>query len=187
MYQVKPLTKDNAEIFAEYLGELDFSHAPHWGTCFCRFYYTNCPGEEWKARSGEHNKQEALEDINQENMKGLLAFDGDKCIGWCSANDVSRFPRIYADVKEILGDKKTGCVICYVIHPEYRRQGVARLLLKTAIESFREDGFDAVLALPVDMKSPQETHYRGTINMYLENGFKEIKREEELRIMLLDL
>lgn len=187
MYQVKPLTKDTAEIFTDYLSNLDFNHAPHWATCFCRFYYSDCSSEEWRSKSGADNKEEALEDIKSGNMRGFLAFDGDKCIGWCSANDVRKFLRIYPYAKETLGDRKTACVICYVVHPEYRKQGVARLLLQSAIETFKEEGFSAVLALPLDLNSPQETHYRGTIHMYMENGFKEIKREEELRIMLLEL
>jgi GNAT superfamily N-acetyltransferase len=78
-------------------------------------------------------------------------------------------------------------VTCYVIHPEYRKQGVARLLLKHAIEGFKIQDFDEVIALPVDSKLPVEMHYRGTMNMYLENGFKVVECQEDVNFMILDL
>ncbi len=186
-YTVKPLEASNAEVFTAYLGNLDFSLTPHWATCFCRFYYCNCSGEEWMGRSGEVNRTEALEDIRSGNMEGYLAFDEDKCIGWCSANDINRFPRLTEDVGHLVKGKKTGCTICYVIHPEYRRQGLARQLLKYAVEDFRRQGFEQVIAFPVIADTPAGTHYRGSLNMYQENGFREIGNFENVRAMLLEL
>jgi GNAT superfamily N-acetyltransferase len=186
-YTVKPLDSSNGEVFTDFLGNLDFSLTPHWATCFCRFYYSDCSIEEWAAKSGETNKAEALEDIRKGNMKGYLAFDGDKCIGWCSANDIVRFPRLSEDVSHLIEGKRTGCTICYVIHPEYRRQGVARLLLQYAVKDFKQKGFDHLLAFPVVADTPAETHYRGSVNMYLENGFQEIGNQDNVKAMLLEL
>lgn len=186
-YIVKPLNPELAATFTEYLGTLDFGHAPHWATCFCRFYHTNCSQEEWQNRTGLQNQQEAIEQIKNGNMKGYLAFDGDKCIGWCNANDARQFIRLENEIIPILRDQKVGCVICFVIHPQYRKQGIARLLLKQAIEDFRLQGFDAILALPIDIKAEPEKLYRGTLNMYLEHGFKEIERHGNLSVMWLEL
>ncbi len=186
-YTVKPLDAGDGKLFTEYLGNMDFSQTPHWATCFCQFYYCNCSSEEWMGRDGEINRAEALEEIQKGNMKGYLAFDGEKCIGWCSANDISRFPRLMEDVSDLTEGKKTGCTICYVIHPDYRRQGLARQLLKTAVEDFRKQGFEQVIAFPVVADTPVETHYRGSVNMYLENGFREIGSFENVRAMLLEL
>jgi GNAT superfamily N-acetyltransferase len=184
---VKPLDSQLATTFTEYIGNLDFGHAPHWSTCFCRFYHTSCSGEEWRNRSGEENRLEAIEEIKNGNMKGYLAFDGEQCIGWCNANDTRQFVRLENELKSVIGDQKVGCVICYVIHPNYRKQGIARLMLKQAIEDFKAEGFDGVLALPVDVKDDPEKLYRGTINMYKDQGFKEIERDEDVSVMWLSL
>lgn len=186
-YTIKPLSSELAMTFTEYLENIDFGHAPHWATCFCTFYHLNCSHEEWKTRTGSQNRAEAMEQINNGKMKGYLAFDGDKCIGWCNANDVRRYVRLENQIKSIIKEKKVGCTICYVIHPDYRKQGIARLLLKRAIEDFIVQGYDAVLAMPVDVKEDPELLYRGTLNMYNEYGFREIERHGDTCIMRLDL
>lgn len=186
-YIVKPLTEDLALTFTEYLGNLDFGHAPHWSTCFCRYYHTNCSGEQWQKRTGEENRDEAIEQIKAGIMKGYLAFDDDKCIGWCNANDVRQYARILDDIEYLVKDQKVGCVICYVIHPGFRGQGVARLLLNEAISDFKKQGYEAVLALPVDIKDDPQKLYRGSLNMYKEYSFEEIEKRDNLSIMWLKL
>ncbi len=185
-YSIKPLSPALATTFTDYLSNLDFGHEPHWATCFCRYYHSNCSADQWQIRTGEHNRLEAVDQIQAGKMKGYLAFDGDKCIGWCNANDASQYIRLEQDIKHIMDGKKVGCVICFVIHPDYRKQGVARLLLKKAVEDFRQGGFDAVLALPVGRMDNPEKHYRGTLNMYKELGFVEIEKHDPVSVMLLE-
>lgn len=186
-YTVKPLSPELAETFTEYLENLSFDHEPHWAGCFCRYYHTNCSFEQWQNRTGAENRIEAIEQIVNGSMKGYLAFDGDKCIGWCNANDIHEFKRLENDINHIIKNQKVGCVICFVIHPEYRRQGVARLLLKQAVEDFRVHGFEAVLSIPVDIKDAPEKLYRGTMNMYKEHGFEEIEKDGNSSFMWLKL
>lgn len=185
-YTIKPLSSELSSTFTNYLENLNFGHAPHWATCFCRYYHTNCSVDQWINKTGEENRLEAIEQIKAGNMKGYLAFDGDKCIGWCNANNVSQYIRLEQDIKHIVAGKKVGCVICFVIHQEYRKQGVARLLLKQAVEDFRLQGFDAVLAMPVDIKDKPEMLYRGTLNMYSELGFREIEKHINTSVMWLE-
>lgn len=184
---IKPLTAEMAELFTTYLSGLHFDHAPHWATCFCRYYYLDGPTEEWMARSGETNRKEAIAEIEAGRMNGYLAFDGDQCIGWCNAADANQFARIKDAVEEYCMDDKVGCTICFVIHPEYRNRGVARSLLETAITEFKKRGYDAMIALPFEAKDSPEKRYRGTINMYEQMGYKEIERQDSASIMWLDL
>lgn len=184
-YKIRPLVPELAAVFTDYISSLDFGHEPHWSTCFCRFYHTDCSSEQWQNRTGEENKAEAIEQIEAGNMKGYLAFHGSKCIGWCNANDIHQYIRLEGDLKHVVKDQKVGCAICFVIHPEYRRQGVARQLLKQAVEDFKEQNFDAVLAVPVDNKEFPERLYRGTLNMYSELGFTEVERHGNVSVMYL--
>ncbi len=186
-YTVKPLGPELAQTFVDYLGSLDFHHAPHWSTCFCRFYYTDCTQEEWMGRTGEFNAAEAVQSIGEGKMNGYLAFDGDTCIGWCCADDAARFIRLQNEMAPVITGKKVGSILCYVIRPEYRGQGVARLLLNRAVEDFRAKGYEAVVAAPVDMKDDLEKRYRGTLHMYEEMGFKCIQQIDTLSVMWLDL
>ncbi len=186
-YSIKPLTPELASTFAEYLERLDFGHAPHWATCYCMFYHLACSHEEWQNRKGPENRAEAIERIGSGTMKGYLAFDGDKCIGWCNANDAVSYVRLEKELEPVIKDKRVGSTICYVIHQEYRGKGIARQLLNTAIEDFKRDGYDAMLALPVDVREEPQKHYRGTVNMYKEQGFREIQRHGDVCVMWLEL
>lgn len=186
-YIIKALTPELADTFAEYLTNLDFGHAPHWATCYCRFYYSDCSQNEWMERPGEKNLKEAIQKIKEGSMRGYLAFEGTKCIGWCSANNVSSFVRLENDIGHLVKDKKVGCVICFVIHPEYRGRGIARLLLQQTVEDFKTQGFDAVLALPFELKETPQKQYRGTLNMYKEQGFREIEKHDSISVMWLDI
>jgi GNAT superfamily N-acetyltransferase len=185
-YKIVELNPELAECFADYLGNLDFGHAPHWATCYCRFYHTDCSYDEWFKRTGTENREEAIKEIKAGKMKGYLAFDGDKCIGWCNANNVKEYKRLADDLEFIVKGRKAGLVICFVIHPDYRGKGVARQLLKQIILDFKEQGYEAVIALPIDDKTEPQKLYRGTINMYQENGFKEIEKKEKLCYMMLE-
>ncbi len=184
-YEIKALCPELAREFADYMANLDFGHEPGWATCFCRYYQTNCSQEKWYSRTGEENRLEAIEEIKAGNMKGYLAYDGTKCIGWCNANDVRQFLRLEDDLKHIVKNQKVGCVICFVIHPEYRNQGVARQLLRKAVEDFRMQKFDAVLAIPRENNGSRERFYRGTLNMYKELSFEEVEKDGDASIMLL--
>lgn len=185
-YVIKPLSPELTRTFTGYLSNLDFSHSPHWATCFCRYYHSSCSMEQWQKRTGEENCAEAVEQIKTGNMKGYLAFDAERCIGWRNANNIHQFIRLEDDLKHIVKDKKVGCVICFVIHPEYRRHGVARLLLKQVVNDFKSQNFDAVLAIPFENANPQKL-YRGTMNMYKELGFEIVEQHEESCVMQLKL
>lgn len=186
-YDIRPLSPDLAETFSHYLTNLDFSNTPHWASCFCRYYQTTCSFEEWRNRSLETNRNEALQEIKNGNMRGYLAFDGETCVGWCNANDITNFPRIYPDVEPFCRGKRVGCTICFLIHPLHRGKGLARELLARAISDFRAAGFDAMLALPVETADAGQRRYRGTLHMYQQAGYREIKVEDNLHIMWLDL
>jgi GNAT superfamily N-acetyltransferase len=187
IYEVKPVTPEMASIFTSFFENLDFSHARHWSTCFCRYYHTDCSPEEWFNRPAGQNRKEAFEAIANGTMKGYLAFDHDTCIGWCNANNLDAYPRLKAEAKLLGQGKKVGCVICFVVHPDYRNQGVARMLLKRAIEGFQEEGYDAVVGCPFGESDMAEKRYHGTFNMFLECGFKEIQRNGNMSIMWVAL
>ena len=186
-YDIRPLSPDLAETFSNYLTNLDFSNTPHWASCFCRFYQTTCSFEEWRGRSLETNRVEALREIANGTMRGYLAFDQETCVGWCNANDVVRFLRIYPDVESFCRGKRVGCTICFLIHPLHRGNGLARAMLARAVSDHRAAGFDAMIALPVETADAGQRRYRGTLHMYLEAGYRELQVIDNLHTMWLDL
>jgi len=189
-FQVKELTPELADTFLEFMSGLNFSHEPHWNHCYCRYHHSNLPWEEWKERSSKENREEARKEIEAGRMKGYLVFADEKsdkkCVGWCNANNAGEFARLEKEAgSEIDSGQKIGCIICFTIHPDYRRQGLSKLLLQEAVAGFRAEDYDAVLALPVNFDNP-EMRYRGTVSMFQEAGFKEIKQDGDLTLLRLD-
>lgn len=184
---VKRLTPELANTYVDYLSSISFEHEPHWATCFCRYYHVACSFDEWVARTGEMNRSEALFEIKGGRMSGYLAFDGEKCIGWCNASDVNEYVRIKNETAPYVRGKKVAGTVCFVIHPDYRGRGVARSILDKAISDYREMGYEAMIAMPFDAVSNPEKRYRGTKNMYFQHGYIEIEKIEDMSIMWLDL
>jgi hypothetical protein len=60
-YRIELLNKELSATFVEYLENVDFSNTPHWSTCFCRFYHSNCSYDQWSKRTGIENHNEAIE------------------------------------------------------------------------------------------------------------------------------
>ncbi len=183
--QIRPLTPEDADRFVEFFSGPHFSHAPHWSGCFCRYYRAEATQDDWINRCPEDNRDEAKAEIRTGRMKGYLAFDGETCIGWCNANDASNYIRIAEDIAPYLADGKFGATLCFVIHPNYRGQGVARQILKRAVDDFKTAGFSGMLALPFDRKDAPQMRYRGTLNMYKELGYQLMAEDDGVFIMKL--
>lgn len=184
---IQPLSPALAQTYCDFLTHLDFANTPHWASCFCRFYHTECSMEEWMARSLDVNRVEALREIEAGRMRGYLAFDGEPCVGWCNANDISQYLRLHEDAQKYCAGKRVACTICFVIHPAYRGKGIARQLLARAVSDYRAAGYDAMIALPVEAEGAGQRRYRGTLHMFQEAGYRELEVIDHLHVMWCNL
>ena len=170
------------EQIAHYFDELDFTHQPNWKGCYCRFYHNDLPFEQWMRRTGEDNRLEMIENLKNKLMHGLLALDDEKIIAWLNINDIEKYARIYPNVPEYLKRQKIACSICFIVHPDYRGQGIATKLLEYAINHYTKLGYDALLALPVS--SSGVTSYRGPESMYAKLDYDTLETHDDLKILI---
>jgi len=184
---IRPLTPDLAETFVRLFDDLSFEHAREWKGCYCRFYQTDCDFDSWIGRTGEDNRRDALEAIRAGHMHGYVAIEEGVCVGWVNAADALDYVRLRNDLAPHVGTRKVGLTICFVIEPGHRNNGLARMLLKAAVDGFRRDGYEAAIGLPIDRPMADERRYRGTLNMYREAGYLECGRHAAIVVMELDL
>jgi GNAT superfamily N-acetyltransferase len=130
---------------------------------------------------------EAINAIERGEMKGYLAYADSECVGWLNANESHAYARLWDDLKDVVGDLRVGVTICYLIRADHRNRGVARILLRAALDGFRAQGFDAALALPMDVSCAPALKYRGTLSMYRELQYQELARHDNLVPMWLPL
>lgn len=189
MIKILPLGNHQGDVFTSYFESLAFEHAPEWSGCFCRFYHTDCDDNTWMNRTGEENKLEARDAIHAGQMKGYLAFDNQEVVGWVNANDAKTYLRLLPYLQDQVPLEKTAIIICFVIHPDYRGQGIASQMIDKIVADYRALGYERIISLPVrhEGESHSERHYRGSENMYKRAGFKAYKQVDSVTVMMIEL
>ena len=184
--EIVKLDEKNTDDFFQLFDARQFEHQDEWKACICRFYYTDCSYEDWMKRTSLINKDEAREEISQKRMTGLLAYENSQCIGWLNVGPILNYKRLLPHLEPNLLNDHTALAICYVIHEDHRKKGVASKLLDEAIKMLTDEGFSLLVALPHD--SPvQERNYRGFKQMYLNRNFKEYNHSGQDNYFALDL
>jgi ribosomal protein S18 acetylase RimI-like enzyme len=84
---------------------------------------------------------------------------------------LDRYPEFSADDPE-----RTAAIVCFVVPPQYRGQGLARKLLDGACGMMRERGFAEVHAYPPKEDRPTAAGiYHGRKKIYVEAGFEHVR------------
>ena len=195
---VHPLTPDRGADFLAFFDHENgaaFSDNPEWSTCYCQFYHTP-KTIDWKARGGDENRQAMSERIATGEMEGFLAYTRDAgsdqptVVGWLNAQPRNKLPhcfqRMRIDATPIeLPDHRVAQLICFVIHPQWRRCGISRALLDAALDSFSRRGILLVEAYPFKSESSEDPgdHYHGTLSMLQKAGFEFFADAESMTIV----
>jgi GNAT superfamily N-acetyltransferase len=107
---------------------------------------------------------------------GLIAFRGDRAVGWCSLGPREDFDRLeHSRVIPRVDDKPVWSIVCFAVSKTARGEGVAGALLEAAIEWARKQGAKTLEAYPVDVEPGTtvnaESAYTGTLPMFEQAGF----------------
>src|SRR5713101_146891 len=131
------------ELLNDYLHFFDkeaFTDFPEWSGCYCGFYET--PGDEWdaSAESGPAHRVAKTDRILGGKATGLLAYADGKVVGWCNAQRRTDFTnmRRYSVVIDH-PEEAVGSIMCFLVAPGYRGQGVCAALVQAACDMFRAD------------------------------------------------
>jgi GNAT superfamily N-acetyltransferase len=166
---IVPVNADNVGEFLSFFDTRAFCDNPDWAGCYCVFNHFADGEAAWIARTAEQNRAEAETMIKDGCMQGYLASMDDHVVGWCNINDKRAYPH-YASVGE--DDGACVCAVtCFVIDPDYRRQGVARALLRRACADYAALGYDYIESYPAAGEGSCAAHYHGHPAMYESEGF----------------
>lgn len=157
------------------------------GGCWC-WWWRLAGVEHWKDVQGDVAHERLHRAVAAGSMHGMLAFDGNTAVGWCSYEPRIAFPRLQRS-QSFKGTPTEGVwfVGCFFVQRSWRRSGVAELLLVAALEAMARDGACAVEACPTDARGqaqPDAFVYMGTRAMFERHGFHAVPRTGKGRAVM---
>lgn len=184
---VRPITPDLVDDYFR-LFDNAFDDNPHWAGCYCALYDDPRRGEAWDTEQegfAQANRAFRREWIGAGRAHGLLAYAQEVPIGWVNAGPREHYGnlRIFEAAVEA-DDPPIGAILCFVIHPDHRKQGVATTLLDAVEGHLRGLGMEVAEGYP--RRAPPDADglqwtaafYKGTRTMYERAGYR-VHREFE--------
>ena len=172
------LTTERWADFEELFGERGAT-----GGCWCMWW--RLTGREFDAQKGAGNRRAMKAIVDSGHVPGILAYHEGHPVGWCSVAPREEFPRLERSrILKPVDDEPVWSVVCFFIAKSYRRRGVARRLLKAALDYVRDCGGGIVEGYPVEPKkggTPDLFAFHGLASMFRSAGFKEVARRSETR------
>lgn len=167
---IKPLTGSLLDDYLFFFDHMTFGEHPDWSACYCFESHFVGTKEQWNK---EKNRSSVIKYVRDNKMKGYLAYSGNKPVGWCNANNRSNYQRLlkYSDLTGSLDDKICS-IVCFLIHPDFRRKGIAQKLLEQICMDYKLMNYDYIEAYPGKGQLSCENHYKGPLELYKRLDFK---------------
>ncbi len=180
--QCVALGPENAADYLEFFDRRAFTDNPRWSGCYCYFPLHDPGKTDWQRRTAPENRTAMAACLATGQAQGFLARVDGKLVGWCHAGPWSRYPMLGACAQP---DAATlAAVMCFVVAPEFRGQGLAAALLAAACDGLRRQGWAAVQARPLTHAEGAAANHMGPLSMYLKAGFHVVRETPEGEVLV---
>jgi ribosomal protein S18 acetylase RimI-like enzyme len=165
-----------------YFDMVAYADNPNWSKCFCMERLV----ENYDSRTKEQNRAERSQLILSAKANGLVAYRLGRVVGWCHAAPKNELVNVEGEK-----DPKVGAIVCFVVAPDQRQQGVATTLLDAALEHLRKRGMRTAEAYPflgeIDPARWAQSNYVGPLSMYVKAGFEVAEKHDEYAVVRIPL
>ncbi|MCQ1957577.1 GNAT family N-acetyltransferase [Arthrobacter sp. zg-Y826] len=172
MIEVHPATADRFDDVAAVLAPKN----PDTQACWCLSY--RLPTSEFRALAGADQQGRLRRYAEEGTPPGVVAYVNGEAAGWCSVSPRASHHRLRSSrTIPAVDDVPVWSVVCLVIRPQFRRQGLARHLLDGAIDYARAAGAPALEAYPIDAaggRISSSLAYVGTTALFEAAGFERV-------------
>lgn len=167
--EVRPATADR---FADVEAILAPKN-PDAAACWCLAY--RLPNNEQQTLRGSDRPARLRRYAEEGNPPGVVAYVDGEPAGWCSVAPRAAHHRLmHSRTIPTFDDLPVWSIVCFVVRPMYRRQGLARLLLDGAVAYAGSCGAPAIEGYPIDAASGKVSStltYVGTTSLFEAAGF----------------
>jgi GNAT superfamily N-acetyltransferase len=126
--------------------------------------------------------------VKSGEVPGILAYEGDKPVGWCSVAPRSSFPVLNRSrILKKIDDEPVWSVVCFFIDKGHRNRGLSVRLLRAAVDYARQRGGALLEGYPVEPRKgvmPPAFAWTGLASAFRKAGFSEVARRSETRPMM---
>ena len=151
--------------------------------CHCRYWNFEGTKNDWldrcaNAEDENAREQRALVEADAPEGRGLVALDGDLCVGWMKLGPRPKKLRAQSAYRSLpLEDDGVLSIGCFLVDPEHRRRGVVHALLEGAKHHARSVGARAIEGYPRKCDTPlsDDEAFMGPIDAYLAAGFQRVE------------
>ena len=176
----QPLTLKNWIAFEELFGEKGAC-----GGCWCMLW--RLTRQTFEAGKGAGNKAAIHDLVAQNYSPGILVFDEDRAIAWCSVSsrDDFHYFKTTRTLKPV-DEQAVWSISCLFIHKAYRRKGVSRFLLQCVEEFVKAQGgsiLEAYPSIPKKDKMPDVFAWTGLVPIFERCGFELVAKRGARQIM----
>ena len=156
------------------------------GRCFCSAWWLP-DWEGWAVRSVEQNQAVREQLLARDEYDGYLLYRGKQPVGWSQVGPRDRLAKLCRQFN-LKPDPEAWAITCFLIHPDFRRRGFARSLLRGILKDLPARGARRVEAYPRrgPELGPREL-WNGPESLFLEAGFQESKDDSVHPILQLEL
>jgi len=156
--------------------------------CWCMHWRQT--SREFREKKGARNRAALKRLIGRGVVPGILAYDGDRPIGWCSLGPREEFVRL-ATARSLkpVDDRPTWSIVCLFVEKGYRQSGIATALVKAAAKYAKECGATLIEGYPYDFRhldkpQPPPFVYTGLYQCFEKAGFTEVARPSKTRAIM---
>jgi len=153
--------------------------------CWCMYYReSGRPEQPPGVTLAQARKARMRDRVEAGPPPGLLAYRGRTPVGWVTLGAREEFAKLRrSPVMKPVDATPVWSVVCFVVPPACRHQGVATALLHGAVAYARRQGASLLEAYPIDksQRGADDWLWHGAKSMYDKAGFVEVARRRPAR------
>jgi GNAT superfamily N-acetyltransferase len=132
-------------------------------------------GAAYRKRPGSENKSSFKEIVKHGPPPGLIAFVGDRAVGWCQLTPRDALPWLDRTWRlKRVDDQPVWSLSCFYVRIGYRKKGVTSALIAAAVKAAKRAHALALEAYPLDAGKTPSASGTGYATTFARAGFKTV-------------